>query len=307
MKIAIAGTFIADHIEHPDGTTTQSLGGITYTVAALASLVPLNVDVYPIAVVGEDIYERLENFTRDYPNVKLKYLHKLDAPNTRVNLRYYSKFERDEFLSFPLPPISIEHLSTLEKFDLVVLNYITGFEMSIESHQYFQKLASLIYMDYHSLTLGIDEIGKRFHRCPENWHQWLDGVHTLQMNEHEAKLLNNNETDYLKFADKVFNYGVHVLNITLGENGSLLLIKENAGKITMYKLPAVQFGDLSDVTGCGDAFAGGYISKILYGSDPVSAARFANRVAGYKSSFSGAEEMKLLSRFRHTYTNDDTL
>ncbi|MBN2009230.1 carbohydrate kinase family protein [candidate division KSB1 bacterium] len=298
MKIALIGTFILDEIQILDGTISRSLGGITYALSALANLIDPKVTIYPIANVGHDAYHEIKKFTDRYPNIDTTGIQVSAAPNTRVKLRYYSKHERDEFLTFPAAPINPKQITKAGKFDLVLLNYITGFEMSIETHRLVQQLAPMTYMDYHSLCLGIDENGKRFRRKPENWKQWLEGISILQLNEHEATLLNKGIADFEQFAHKAMIGSVKIINVTLGENGSLLFTKQNNGRIRTFTIQSVPYPDVVDVTGCGDAFAGGYISQILNGGSPEAAAAFANKVAGFKSTLQGISMMSKLGKFR---------
>ncbi len=299
MKIAVIGTFILDQIIGLDKTVTHSLGGISYAMASLANVLSNNDIIYPVANIGENAAEKIHRFLDQFNNVDKSLLREHKGPNTRVKLEYYSRHERYETLSHIAPPVTPQQLQQLDDMDIILLNYVTGFEMEFTTHILLQHMTPMVYMDYHSLTLGIDGTGRRFRRKPENWLQWLRGVTILQMNEHEARLLSDSPPSFDSFARVVFAHGVDSLNITCGARGSLLYCSSPDEHIRFSRIQPVDFGQPVDVTGCGDAFAGGFIAEFIRSHDYEAAARHANQVAGFCSTLRGIENMHMLKRFRN--------
>jgi sugar/nucleoside kinase (ribokinase family) len=292
LKIGVIGTFILDHIYNLDGEKTESLGGLTYTLAVLANLLSDKDEIYPIAQVGSDGYDKIITFLSNYKNVRLDGLKWNEQNNTHVTLRYHSKESRTEILSNLLPPIEINQVMSLGQFDVILINFITGFELTLAAcNAICSQKNTLIGMDYHSLTLGIDEHGKRFFKKPENWEQWLTGIDILQMNEYEAQLLSDKQ-NLSNFGLNLNQKGIRIVNITLGAKGSLIFVDNKMEQISAFPVP-----EAKDVTGCGDAFMSGFIKEYLNSNNPINAAHYANRIAGLKCTIVGTEQINTLSTF----------
>jgi len=294
MKIAVIGTFVLDEIHTYDGKIIESLGGISYSTAMLANLLDENRDeIYPIANVGYDGYEKIMAFLTQYKNVKTDGIHKEHKKSTRVTLSYYSKAERQEVLQNKLSPINFDLVKKVGAVDVLLINFITGFELNRdELRKICSSNSGLTYTDFHSLCLGIDENGKRFHRKPQDWEYWLEGIDILQMNEDEANILSDGNK-FLFLANKILNNGTQILNITLGSKGSVLFYKQG-NQIISQNIPAFEIPQVVDVTGCGDAFAIGFIINYFQFKDVVKAATYANKIAGLNSSLSGIEQINSL-------------
>lgn len=298
MKIAIIGTFILDKIHTFDGKIVESLGGISYTIAALANLLSETDEIYPVANVGIDVYDTIIQYLSEYKNVRLNYINRENKNNTRVTLKYYNKESRDEYLVNRLSPIQSEQINRLNKFDIILINFITGFELSLETcNKICQQSNSLIYMDYHSLCLGIDNEGKRFLRKPLDWKHWLTGIDILQLNEDEATILSDGK-DKTILGFELLNSGINIVHITLGSNGSLLFYRNN-NKSQLEKIAPYHVDTVHDVTGCGDAFAGGFLVSYWHISNALIAAQNANRVAGFNCTLTGLHEIHKLSKLKN--------
>ena len=187
MKIAVIGTFVLDQIYTYEEKRIESLGGISYTISVLANLLSEKDEIYPVANVGIDSYDKIIDFLLQFKNVRITGINKENKNNTRVTLRYYDKESRDEFLQNHLSPINYEQINRVGKVDIIIINFITGFELSLATcNKICTQNSALKYMDYHSLCLSIDNHGKRFPQKPKDWQKWLIGVDILQMNKNEA-------------------------------------------------------------------------------------------------------------------------
>ncbi len=148
-------------------------------------------------------------------------------------------------------------------------------------------------MDVHSLTLGVDESGKRFFHAPRNWRKWVKQADILQVNLPELKELarRNLKSDYevKEFGKYVLNLGPQAVLVTLGEAGALM-ISDN--KVRRLKGSKVQ--RFIDATGCGDVFSAGFLLCYLATKDVGKSVGFANRVAAEKCKVSGTEGLKRL-------------
>ncbi|MBD3290604.1 hypothetical protein GF337_17495 [candidate division KSB1 bacterium] len=298
MKIAVLGTFVIDDIIPFNGPPVKSLGGITYTISILANLLTESDEIYPVANVGKDAADRILQLIRSFENVKSDGINITNHQNSRVRLRYSSRENREEIFQNKLPPIEFEQVASLNHFDAILMNFITGFELPAETlNRIATQLQAISYMDYHSLCLGIDENGRRFKQKPENWQKWLKGINIVQMNDDEARILSDGGS-FRTLAGEIIGHGVKIVNITRGSNGSYLFYADSNKYMKFEEIEAGKF-DAIDVTGCGDAFAGGFIVDYLKHKNTFSAAKHANLVAGFNSSISGTEDIKKITNILH--------
>lgn len=301
MKIGVIGTFIKDHIFLTNGTEVNSFGGIFYTVSILGNLVSAHDEVYPVCYLGEDIYDDIINRLSQYQSVKTSGIRKIAQQNTAVKLVYKGTEKRDEYLSHRMPPLNLDHIQSVDEMDIWLVNFITGFEMSLDTFQQFrQQKSGLILMDFHSLSLDINHDGLRILRKLTNWEQWIHGVDILQMNEAEAKsLINRNNfsnNEVIDFGNRVIGNQIKICHITLGSKGSMLFFKQDDEKQNR-KVPAFPVDEVVDVTGCGDAFAAGFLVHYFKHKDVLAATQFANAIAGVNCTIRGTEELFKLKKF----------
>ncbi|MDZ7373647.1 MAG: carbohydrate kinase family protein [candidate division KSB1 bacterium] len=307
MKVAILGTIVSDRILHVDATETRSLGGIYYTVIAAAHLFPSDWELIPICRVGADIYPAVLSAFAKFPNLCLDGIRWSKRENTQVTLVYTSPVERVEYTTPPMPPLGPEDLEPALEANVCLVNFITGKDVRLCALQTLANSSrASVYLDIHSLTLGIGSDGSRYYRYPKYWKRYARTADLLQMNEREAACLARmpnvaNHVEALKkfLLGSVFSPDsrVRVVNITLGEKGSILAQRQEDEVVALEHLPPLRV-PVVDPTGCGDTFAVAFLASFLRGTGPREAARFANRVAGFKCTLRGSEELAQLSRFR---------
>lgn len=294
MKIGVVGTFIRDRILPWKGPETESIGGIFFTVSYLANLVDAAAEIYPVCFVGEDFYEQLTAELSAYPNINLAGLQISEQKNTQVTLTYTDAQERDEVTTQPMPPLQVEQLRILQSMDAVIVNLITGEDVELAALQAFrQHSRTLLYLDFHSRALGIDEHGKRYYRRPDDWQEWLRPIDVLQINEMEACTLGGftkraDHRNLIAFGEKLITLGPRICHITLADQGSLLFFSEKGER----RVPGVEIEDVVDIIGCGDAFSAAFTVKYLQDRDVFAAAEFANRVAALNCTFVGSSEIE---------------
>ncbi len=150
-------------------------------------------------------------------------------------------------------------------------------------------------MDLHSLTLGVDDQGYRYKRVLKEWKKWVSCFDCVQMNQVEADMLIEYEdslTDYEELAKYLLLNGIEVVNITLGEKGSLVALLEG-DKILLEQIAPANGIEAVDPTGCGDAYFAAFGLEYIRGSHPLAAAKNANNIAGLASTLRGTKEISL--------------
>jgi len=290
--IGIVGTFIRDTIIPLSGPPVESIGGLYHTSAYLALLLGKENRVRLVCNMGEDFYENVCATLGRFSNFELSFVKRLSMANTQVRLIYRSSETRDEITSEPMPPVLVEDIAPLVDCDVVLINLITGRDIELAAVRALrQQTRALIYLDLHSLALGIDANGKRYYREVPTWRRWIESVDVLQVNEREAATLAGHGVLSLPeletFARRVVDEGLRICHITLASRGSLLVYRDGNAVRSLH-CPPQKISQVIDIIGCGDAFGAAFITDYLSSKDPASAAHFANRIAGLNCTFMGS-------------------
>lgn len=300
-RIALLGTINRDTIHTPDGVTTESYGGLLYSVLAMAEIASPEAEIYPICNVGYDMELVVREKLAPYPHVKLDGIRFVATKNPHCLLEYDKKGNKQETLNNDVPPISFEQISPFLSCDAICFNFITGMELTLETAEQVRREASgLLLMDVHSLTLGMDENRRRFWRVPPQWERWVGCVDVVQMNELEGALLATESLDgevaTRRFADQVLHLGPSVLMVTRNVRGSETITLPN-GEVHIDRFDPVPAGEPQDETGCGDTFLMGFTWAFLQTNDRAVASRFANRVAGINVCLRGIDGIAQIGQY----------
>ena len=301
MTITIIGHLCLDVIHHANGAETQSYGGIFFSIATAANLLSSNDTVYPVFGIGKGEYDAFIERLRIYPNVDTSSIYKFNAPTNQVHLRYKNDKERVECSKYIAEPIPWKRIRPYIDSDIILLNMISGFDISLETldeiRMDVREKHTPIYMDVHSLTLGINEDFTRFHRPVENWRRWLFMLHGVQMNEEEAAILSTEQFNESNFAKQALALNTKALIITRGERGCSAFIDDRK-HIQHTDIPGVAIQKPVDPTGCGDVFAAAYCAQYGKSKNIIESIQIANRIAAFKAQFAGSTAIDKLSQFR---------
>ncbi|MGH7450466.1 MAG: carbohydrate kinase family protein [bacterium] len=294
-RIGVIGTFIRDTIVTLDGRKVESIGGLYHTMAYLACLVEVDTFVQPLCNGGDDFYETVRDTLKRFSaNILFDSMRRVSQPNTQVTLTYRSRETRDEVTSAPMSPITAAEIAAVAECNAVLVNLISGNDVTLEALTGLRKSrhSPLIYLDLHSLALGIDTTGKRYYRAIPNWREWLAACNILQMNEREAATLAGCQEQFtreelLSFGKYLASELVTACHITLGSNGSLLFYRHD-GDVRYEHCQPYEVPQVVDIIGCGDAFGAAFLAHFLRANDFSAAAHFANKVAGLNCTFMGS-------------------
>ncbi len=302
MRIAVAGTINRDTILLLDGTRKESYGGLLYSILTLALLAEKGSSIHPVVNLGRDVEGAVKNVLSRYPQVCLNGLHPVEEKNNHAILTYHSQDEREEILKGGVPPLTFEHLVPFLDADALLVNFISGCDLSLKTLKRVRKnSAAAIYMDIHSLSLGIDHGGRRFLRPLPDWTEWMAQADVVQVNRGEARLLCGSqdlaEGELIAFGKAVTKAGPSVLLITLGAQGSVMFTALE-GNIHLERYSPQPASEVRDTTGCGDVFLAAFMLEHSRSGDPRKASEYANLVAGAKSGLSGIEALSTLGKFQ---------
>jgi len=312
--VGVVGTLVWDRILDRDGRVepVEEWGGIAYALSALRAALPVRWSILPIVKVGRDLAEDAYRFLREIPGLDVSGLVVVPEPNNRVELRYSSAERRAERLSGGVPPWRWPELAPLvEMCDALYVNFISGFEMALETAMALRAgYSGPTYADLHSLFLGMNVTGLRVPQALQGWRDWLRCFDSVQMNEDEFALLGVATGDPWHLAAEALGPHLKLLAVTLGPRGAAYVASGDfeadpdtwrrrrpleaptsarSGLVGREGAPAV-----GDPTGCGDVWGATFFSRLLAGDGLEVAMQEANRLAARNVEHRGARGL-----FRH--------
>ena len=303
MTITVIGHLCLDVIHHADGTETESYGGIFFSLATLANLLGPRDTIYPVFGVGKDDHPAFIERLQAYPNIDTAGIFKFNGPTNHVSLHYRDAKDRTERSQNISEPIPLKKIRPYLETDMVLINMISGMDITLETldeiRMEVRENHTPIYMDIHSLTLGVHPDDTRFHRPVEVWRRWLFMLHGAQMNEEEAAILSAEKLSEENLGKHTLALNTSVLIITRGDRGCTAYIDEKK-HIHHVDIEGIPGTAVADPTGCGDVFAAAYCAHYLSSKDSTESARFANTVAARKATMIGSTDIDALAALRIT-------
>ncbi len=317
MRVGVIGTMVWDRIHARDGRSApvEEWGGICYALAAAVAASPPEWTIRPIMKVGRDVQESAYRFLRELEILELEPgVRIVPEPNNRVELRYQDADRRCERLTGGVPPWRIEELEPLlDGVDALYVNFISGFEMELETVQRLRlAFRGPIYADLHSLMLGIAHDGMRVPRPLESWREWLRCFDVMQLNEDELGVLASAWGDPWRLAAEVVGPELRALLVTLGRRGAAYVASPafrpdplswhpsgitaaprigTRGAVRSERIPlpleAVTEEPDADPTGCGDVWGATAWLHLLSGEGLAEAVRAANAAAARNARHRG--------------------
>ncbi len=282
--------------EHP----IEEWGGIAYALAALEVALPVDWEIVPLIKVGRDLAAKANTFLGSLTrrSAAARFVE-VPEPNNRVTLRYESRSRRAERLSGGVPPWQWHELAPLvQDLDAVYVNLISGFEVNLDTaRQLRAEFPGPLYVDLHSLLLGVQCDGTRVPQRLPDVSEWFACFDVVQLNEDELHLIGD---DPMEVAAQAMGRGVQLLIVTLGEQGAVYFtttdfdffgprsgVHAPPGPIHTARIDPVPV-EIRDPTGCGDVFGGAMVGHIVRGIPVATAVRQANAAAARNVQYRGA-------------------
>ena len=304
MRLGVIGSFVWDVIygRDPRHDPVEEWGGITYALSAFDAALPESWHLVPLAKVGSDLWPQARRFISGLRRAAPDAMPiEVPAANNRVRIEYSSDELRSEVLRGGVPPwtwIGLRPL--LRDLDALYINLISGFELDLETLQLIRRhFPGPIYLDLHSLLLGIQPDGTRFPQAIADPAAWFACADLVQVNEQEMSLM---APDPMALAATAMREGVQSLVVTLGKRGVVYVLspgfdrladlgreeEHRTGTVRTALVPAEHVQAPGDPTGCGDVFGATYFSRLLTGDTFAVALRAAIRAASRNVTFRGA-------------------
>lgn len=252
MSVIVVGTVAFDKISTPFGVSEKIVGGAATYICLAAS--QFTQDINLVSVVGDDFPKEflagLEERSINLEGLQIKageksffwegkYHYDMNSRDTlETQLNVLADFD-------PVLPESYKNCDFL-----MLGNLAPAVQLSVIGQlQTRPKLVVLDTMNFW-MDVAMDELK-----------QVIAKVDVLTINDEEARQLSG-EYSLVKAARKILEMGPSYLVIKKGENGALLIEKDN-----MFYAPAMPLEEVMDPTGAGDTFAGGFIGYLANTKD----------------------------------------
>lgn len=324
-RLGVLGTMVWDRIYARDGwlEPIEEWGGISYALAAAVAACPEGWEIVPIVKVGRDLEEQAWEFLRSLPGLRLEPgVRIVPEPNHRVELHYVAEGRRTERITGGVPPWTWDELApVLDGLDALYVNFITGFEMELETAARVRiGFPGPIHADLHSLLLGVGPGGQRVHEPLLAWRDWLRCFDVVQVNEDELGWLADAwGGDPWRFTAEVVGDAPRLLLVTLAERGAAYVASPAfrpdpltwrvgglaslppigvSGAARSGRVPVDRARSGGDPTGCGDVWGATCFSRLLAGDGLEDALGAANRAASRNVEHRGTSGLHLFLQGR---------
>jgi hypothetical protein len=291
-RLGVIGSMVWDTIygRDPAQPAAQEWGGIAYALAALDATLGSDWQVVPLIKVGRDLAPQANDFLRTLGHVApgTRFIEVPEA-NNRVTLQYYSAERRCEQMRGGVPPWTWPELGPMvQDLDALYVNFISGFELSLESAQLLRRgFPRFMYADLHSLFLGKEADGTRLPQPLPQASAWFGCFDAVQLNEEEMLQLGD---DPLATAADALGQGCGTLCITLGSRGAAYF---TGSPIRTARIPPDDAAPTGgDPTGCGDVFGGAVAAGLAAGTSLEDAMREGTRLAARNLAHRGASGLR---------------
>lgn len=276
--IAVVGCINRDTVRRPGKREINGLGGTLYNIFGLSRLLDRHVTIMPVCNVGSDVYDDAIRLLVKLDDVRTGLIRRTPFENNHCVMTYSSDSDRSEIFTGFVPAISYEHLLRVIDATIVLINFISGRDMTLRTLQRFRReYGGVIYFDFHTLSLGLHNDGIRFMRRPVRWREYVTCCDYLQLNAGEFELLAGAEfsrRSAIEFYERYLMLDCCAMLVTLGENGAAMIRREGRQTVVRFAEPKHGY-DIRDTTGAGDLFAAGYCAGLLMNQSLVKCLELA--------------------------------
>lgn len=286
MKICLVGSILRHTVES-DAGTYSGWGGMTESaVAPFAALLGNDSTIHFVGSVGkEDIDEVKEFFKKNYQLVDASGIH-INPTGTdhHHGTKYFVKRK------VQVEPTQYEHIEPyIKNADVVIFNFGNIDDINPEAIKKVKENSrALVYVDVHRKPFGADKQGFMYTRGWAGWENYLRYADVVQMDKNECEALFGTVLttlgDVARHAQKILDTGAGQAIITLGSKG--LVVAHRTPAYAYLRAPVVACQAI-DTTGCGDAFAAGYLVGFHETKSLRYAVKLGSLLAAINTEFKG--------------------
>ena len=240
-EIVVVGSVALDSVRTPYGESGEALGGsASYFSLSACHFAPVRM----VAVVGED-FPAEHRAVFESRGVELSGLETARGRTFRWRGEYAVELGHAHTLETQLNVFSDFHPRLDERHRDCPYVFLANIDPELQ-------LEVLSQVNHPRLTVS-DTMNYWIARKPDQVLEVLRRVDVALLNEEEAKSLAG-ETQLVKAADRLLDQGATAVIVKKGENGALY-----RSRAERFVTPAFPVEALTDPTGAGDSFAGGFL------------------------------------------------
>ncbi len=285
MKFLLIGQSVEDHI-HFNGGYEVKPGGIYYSVNALQNIKADDDEIFLCTAYkkGDELFCGL------YDKVNDSYLNYTDViPEVRLNI--YDDREREEIYKNITGRLDID-FSDINKFDGILINMITGFDISLEQLEEIRNnYKGPVYFDVHTFSRGLNKDMRREFRVIPGFDSWLKHIDILQANTRELFTITDKDCkdDIIQY---VLGTNVRYLMETQGDKGAVCYSITD-GEIITKEMRALKT-NVKNQVGLGDVFGAVFFYTYIKKGSVESALKDAVTASGFAASYSNMNDFNKL-------------
>ncbi len=291
MRIVVLGHPCLDII-HKGDKEIKSYGGIIYSLIGFSLITEEKDEIIPFFSINSQHYQDYFQPLFQKKNFNFNFIEKSNSKINIVHLFFEGENLHFECYQKKQSKIPVEKLLNIIPADSnFYINMISGFEIELEDLIFIKRnFTGKIYFDFHTLTRGIDDNGKRFYRPLENWIDWISNCDVIQMNEFERESIPPVKLTEEEFANIAIKAGCKVVNITRGKEGATSYFKENEEikKISSNPVSGLKF---KSNVGCGDIFGAVFSYKYFSNEQIEFCLSEAVRISSLRIEFDSIDDL----------------
>jgi len=244
QRILVVGSVALDSIRTPYGEVTDALGGsASYFSCSASHYAPVSV----VAVVGQDFPQQHRD-TFAARDIDLSGLEAAAGRTFRWRGEYMAELGHAHTLETQLNVFADFHPRLPESHRRIPYVFLANIDPDLQ-------LEVLSQVRKPRLVLS-DTMNYWIARKPDRVLEVLRRVDVALLNEEEARALAG-ETHLSRAAERLLDQGAHAVIIKKGEHGAVFHSREER-----FLTPAYPVAALTDPTGAGDSFAGGFMGLL---------------------------------------------
>ncbi|MCE1189125.1 MAG: carbohydrate kinase family protein [Ignavibacteria bacterium] len=283
MRLLVAGHSVLDHISEPAGFRFQP-GGVFYSAMALATLQQPGDGYFLCTLLEKGKEDLFEQAFRVFDTGYSTYSERIP----RVHLTIHNVAERCERFENLNQKVIIP-FGDLHRFDGLLINMISGFEMEVADLERIRsEYNGPIYFDVHSLSRGVGESLVREFRTIPDFAKWACHLTIVQANESEILTLLSDADEYTT-CHWLLTLGVKIVLVTRGENGSTMYVMGSGGMEVTHQsvIPVL----VCNKVGCGDTFGAYFFYHYIKNNNAPDAFRLAGIAGSVVTQFNSIKDL----------------
>lgn len=250
VKMVVVGSIAYDSLETPKGKRDKVLGGSASYFSTVASYFT---KVGLVGVAGKDFKPEYSEFLKNHGVDMTGF----ELSNEGDTFNWVGSYGED----FGDATTHCTCLNVFESFNPVLPEDYRNAELLFLANIHPSLQLQIINQIKNPKLIALDTMNLWINTTRDTLLEAIKKVDILFVNETEARMLAQ-EKKFANAVDKLLNFGPKRIVVKLGELGAMTATKESR-----FFAPAFPSLDVTDPTGAGDSFAGGFMGSLAKHGD----------------------------------------